>query len=173
MVADAMATARGFTLIELMIALVIFGLLTMLALPQFTSMMANFQIRTASEALLNGLQTARGEAVKRNSGVQLILGNQTGYSVKIVSTGEVIRNRSGNEGSRAAVITVTPPGATIATFNSLGQLAANPDGSAPISQLDVSTATLTAADLRPMRIIAASAVRMCDPQVAAGDPRAC
>jgi type IV fimbrial biogenesis protein FimT len=168
-----MVTSRGFTLIELMVALVIFGLLTMLALPQFTSLMANFQIRTASEALLNGLQTARGEAVKRNGAVQLVLGNQTGYSVKIVSTGEVIRNRSENEGSRTAVITVTPTGATIATFNGLGQLATNPDGSAPIAQLDISSATLTPADVRPMRIVAASAVRMCDPQVTAGDPRAC
>ena len=168
-----MTTPRGFTLIEFMIALAIFGLLTMLALPGFTKVMANMQIRTASDALLNGLQIARGEAVKRNGTVQLILANQTGYTVQIVRTGEVIRNRSGDEGSRTAVIAVTPPGATIATFNGLGLLAANPDGSASIAQIDVSSATLTPADVRPMRIMAASAVRMCDPQVAAGDPRAC
>ena len=168
-----MVTRRGFTLIELMIGLAIFGLLTMLAMPEFSKLMANLQIRTASEALLNGLQTARSEAVKRNGNVQLILGTQTGYSVAIVSTGEVIRNRSANEGSRTATITVTPPGATMVTFNSLGLPASNPDGSAPIAQLDVGSAALTPADVRPMRVMAASVVRMCDPQVAAGDPRAC
>ena len=168
-----MIKASGFTLIELMIALAIFGLLTMLALPEFTKLMANMQIRTASEALLNGLQIARGEAVKRNGSVQLILANRTGYSVQIVSTGEVIRTRAANEGSRTAVITVTPAGATIATFNGLGLIAANPDGSASVAQIDVNSAALTPADVRPMRILAASVVRLCDPQVAAGDPRAC
>ena len=168
-----MAMTRGFSLVELLIALAIFGLLTMIAMPEFTKVMANMQIRTGAEALLNGLQTARSEAVKRNGSVQLVLGNQTGYSVKVVSTGEVIRNRSAKEGSRTATIAVTPPGAVMVTFNSLGQPDSNPDGSAPIAQLDVSSATLTPADVRPMRVMAATVVRMCDPQLTAGDPRAC
>lgn len=168
-----MLAHRGFTIIELMIGLAIVGLLVMIAMPEFTKLMANIQIRTASEGLLNGLQTARGEAVKRNGNVQLILGSRSGYSVQIVSTGEVIRRRSGNEGSRTATITVTPPGATIVTFNSFGLVASNPDGSASISQIDVGSAALTPADVRPMRIVAASAARMCDPQAAAGDSRAC
>lgn len=168
-----MNAPRGFTVIELLIGLVIFGLLVMIAVPEFSKLIANTQIRGGTEALVNGLQTARGEAVKRNSSVQLVLGNRTGYTVQVVNTGEVIRVRSENEGSRTATVTVTPQGATTLTFNSFGLLASNADGSASVAQIDVGSAALTAADVRPMRIVAGSAVRMCDPQVAAGDTRAC
>ena len=47
---------RGFTLIELMIALVLLGVIVMLALPSFTLMMHNMRLRNSAEAILTGLQ---------------------------------------------------------------------------------------------------------------------
>ncbi len=63
----------GVTLIELLIGLVIFGLLFSMAAPSFTGWIQNARNRTAAEALLNGLQLARAEAVRRNAQVRFQL----------------------------------------------------------------------------------------------------
>ena len=61
---------RGFTLIEIMISLTVLGILLMVALPSFSEWLQNQQLRAASEATLNGLQVARGAAIRRNVLVQ-------------------------------------------------------------------------------------------------------
>lgn len=58
--------ARGFTLLELMIAVAIAGVLLSLAITSFNTMMANSQSRTTAESLFSGLRMARAEAIKRN-----------------------------------------------------------------------------------------------------------
>ena len=164
---------RGFTLIEVMIALVVVGILSFIGLPEFTLMMANTQVRTAAEAITNGVQTARNEAVQRNGPVRFVLGNQSAYQVIVVSTGEVVRNRSANEGSSKALVTASPAGATEVTFNSFGQVTTNPDATATLQKILVTSASVPVGT-RTMQIELGSNVRMCDPQVAtAGDPRKC
>ena len=77
--------ARGFTLVELMIALAILGTLIMLALPSMVTWIQNTQIRTAAEGMYAGLTLARSEALRRNTTVrfQLVdtLTSGCGYSV--------------------------------------------------------------------------------------------
>lgn len=89
-----------------------------------------------------------------------------------------VQERSGLEGSKAAQITVTPNDATTVTFNSLGRVwtnaaGNNADGSAPITQIDVTTPTGS----RPLRITVGRGgnIKMCDPSplLAATDPRHC
>ena len=58
--------ARGFTLIELAITVSVLGFLIMMGLPAMTEWLQNLQIRTAADVALQGLQTARAEAVQRN-----------------------------------------------------------------------------------------------------------
>lgn len=58
---------RGVTLIELMIGLAVLALMLMSGAPAFSDWIRNTQIRTASEAILNGVQYARTEAVRRNT----------------------------------------------------------------------------------------------------------
>lgn len=58
--------SRGFTIVEVMIALVVLGVLIALGAPGFAEWLQNQQIRAATEATLNGLQVARTEAVRRN-----------------------------------------------------------------------------------------------------------
>ena len=60
----------GFSLIELMVALAVLGLLLALAMPMFGTMIQNSRIRTSAEAIQNGLQLARAEAVRRNQQVR-------------------------------------------------------------------------------------------------------
>ena len=64
---------RGFTIIEVMISLVVLGVLISLGAPGFVEWLQNQQIRAAAEATLNGLQVARGEAVRRNTPVRFQL----------------------------------------------------------------------------------------------------
>ena len=64
---------RGFTIVEIMISLVVLGVLIGLGAPGFVEWLQNQQIRAAAEATLNGLQVARGEAVRRNAPVRFQL----------------------------------------------------------------------------------------------------
>ena len=57
----------GFSLVELMIGITIVGILFIMGIPSFKSWIQNTQIRTATEAIQNGIEVARAEAVRRNT----------------------------------------------------------------------------------------------------------
>lgn len=63
----------GFSLIELMIAMAIFGMLLALAAPSYSIWISNSRIRTTAESIQSGLQMARSEAVRRNSTIRFQL----------------------------------------------------------------------------------------------------
>lgn len=67
--------ANGFSLIELVVAIAIMGVLLTLGLPALTAYSRNIKLRSAAESFLAGLQLARGEAVRLNTNVELILTN--------------------------------------------------------------------------------------------------
>lgn len=66
---------NGFSLIEVVVAIAIMGILLALGVPQFATYSRNVKIRTAAESFLAATQMARGEAVRLNSNVELILTN--------------------------------------------------------------------------------------------------
>jgi type IV fimbrial biogenesis protein FimT len=66
-------TRRGFSLIELLIAVAIAGILLALGASGFRIWISNMRVRTAAESIQNGLQLARGEAVRRNALIQFQL----------------------------------------------------------------------------------------------------
>lgn len=59
--------SRGVTLIELMIGLAVLAMLLLSGAPAFSDWIRNTRIRSASESILNGIQFARTEAVRRNT----------------------------------------------------------------------------------------------------------
>lgn len=69
----------------------------------------------------------------------------------------------------------TPNGATWVTFNSLGLVIPNLNGSASVAEIDVSNAQLTGALARPLEVLVSGGqIRMCDPNLSmASDPRGC
>jgi len=164
----------GLTLIETVIGICILGLLVVGALPNFSIFMQNTRTRNTAESILNGMQLARGEAIRRNSNVQFVLNGST-WAVSVARSGQQIQSRPAGESIASTQVTVTPLGASTLTFNSLGRVVLNADGSAAISQIDVDSTSIAPPDSRPMRTTVGIGgnIRMCDPQVGSTDPRAC
>jgi type IV fimbrial biogenesis protein FimT len=172
-------TARGFSLVELMLAIAVLGMLIMIALPKMGAWIQNTQIRTAAEGMASGLQLARTEALRRNTTVrfQLVdtLTSSCGYSVSgtnwVVSladaTGacevdpsdtvapQIIQKRSGNEGSSNAQVTAA--GGNTVQFNGLGRVIQPPSAPAAITQINITNpahgACKTAAGNEPTRCL--------------------
>jgi type IV fimbrial biogenesis protein FimT len=165
----------GVTLIELMIGLALVGLLGLMAVPAYQHWTRNAQIRNAAEGVLNGMQVARAEAVRRNVPVEISIDATGNWSIVLSGTATVVQTKEGNEGSRDAALTFQPVGSDRVTYSGMGWLTANNNGTDAITQIDVTSASYTGDELRPMRIIVSTggAVKMCDPKVGSGDPRAC
>ena len=125
-----------------------------------------------ADAILNG--TARARRSVRRCHVTFTLA-AAAWSVRKVSTAEVIQTRSAAEGSDNATVAVTPVGATTLTFSGYGRVVANGDASASITQVDVDSSVLPAASSRELRVTIGSGgnVRLCDPSFANPDPRSC
>ena len=66
---NTLARQRGFTLIELVIALAIFGILVGIGLPSFSAAIANSRISSQYNDTIGALFIARSEAVKGSSRV--------------------------------------------------------------------------------------------------------
>ena len=175
------AGQEGMTLIEIMISLTVLGILILMGLPSFGEFLQNQQLRAATEALMNGMQVARGEAIKRNLAVQVSVGPGTGWTVTEAVTALPIQARSKDEGSPNAVVALTPAGATKVTFTPLGGVTANLDGSATITQLDITNpaggACQSTGPMRCLRVTISGggSLKMCDPNpgIATTDPRHC
>lgn len=172
-----MRLQRGVTLIELSITIAIAAILIALAVPSFKIMLANAQIRTAAQALHDGLQLARVEAIRRNERVIFTKGTQSAWTVSIESDASTVQTRPYTEGSTAATVSVTPNGAIKVTFNSLGRVVANTDASNSIFQLDIDVpiTLIPAADSHELRITITTggAIRLCDPNATAGVGMGC
>lgn len=80
---DSMATApaanqRGFTMIELMVVISIAAILAALAVPSFRTMLNSFRQKSALGLLVNDLNQARAEAIKRNTHMLVCVRNAAG-----------------------------------------------------------------------------------------------
>lgn len=176
--------AAGFSLIELMVVISVIGIVLMFAVPSFAEFLQNQQIRVAGDAVLNGMQLARAEAIRRNLSVQVAINvPETGWVVSESVAGTVIQSRTHEEGSRNANVVTNPGGATTITFTPLGGVTGNADGSFPVTQIDIDNpgggaCQSASGPMRCLRILATGggSIRMCDPNVpvmSPPDPRGC
>lgn len=160
----------GFTLIELMIGIVVLAIVIALGVPSYRTWIQNAKLRNAAESILNGLQLARSEAVARNQVVRFSMGDGSSWTVCLVDGDDctLIQSRATGDGSSAAVTVVANPVISDVNFNALGR------GTDVVIDVDVNAEVMSAADSRNLRIIVnGGSVRMCDPNVAAPDSRAC
>lgn len=191
---------RGFSLIEIMVAVAILGIVLAVGLPSFQTWIRNTQIRTMGESIQNGLRLARAEAVRRNQAVEFVLvsvdptvgnvgnaGNVNGQNwiVRVQDpTGAYVPPAAPNppwfiqgwartEGARNVQInSILPAPAAVYRFNSFGRLVAPP--AAPT--LQITDPTLSASQARPLNVVVSTGggPRMCDPNLSlATNPQGC
>lgn len=65
--------SRGFSLIELMVAVAIVAIALSIGVPSMNQWLQNGQIRNAAESVQSGLQLTRAEAVRRNTQVRFVM----------------------------------------------------------------------------------------------------
>lgn len=179
--------ARGFTLVEMMVALFIVTLLLLLVIPAYSEFAANSKARHVTESALYGLRQAQLEAVKANALVRFRV-TSTGWEVRDVDTDTVLRSEvlpetgSGN----APTLVVEPAGASEVTFTGLGRVAEKnppvPPSTAstdPIVKIKVSPPSPVGTRALGVSISAlGGSVKMCDPDSkftysGSKDPMAC
>lgn len=157
----------GMTLIELMITIAIITIVLTLALPNFREWLQSLQIRAAAESILNGLNLARAEAVKRNQSVTFTLTNLNASSWTVTDPSAApptIQTRSSTEGSlNAQVATTLSP----ITFDPLGRITPLPPAAVVINVTNPTGGACATAS-GPMRCLnitvsASGQIRMCDP----------
>ncbi|MGW8392841.1 GspH/FimT family pseudopilin [Pseudoduganella sp. HUAS MS19] len=191
---------QGVTLIELMIGIAILAGMLAMGIPAFSGWIRDTQVRTAAESILNGLQTARAEAVRRNTIVRFMLTDKDGQVSWTVGCPTVtatcpatIQTRPAEESGTLAKVTVSatplpvpaPAGYFSAQISDVGELPAEvnfdamgrvytPPAGALFTRADV-TSTASGEARRYVVVIGTGGqIRMCDPKMAfATDPRGC
>lgn len=181
MLGKTVSRQAGFTLIELMIVLVIVAIGLVVALPSYSTWMANSRVRNAAESILNGIQLARAEAVMRNARVQFVSTATSdwtvGCSVPTATCPAVIQTRVASEGSRGVRVTESNSGtANTVFFNGFGSSVTTAGAAGPARvDFDIDSSVLSAADSRELRVsvFRSGSARMCDPNLGGADPRRC
>ena len=192
---------RGFTLIELMMAIALLAILLMLGVPAFSTYIQNARLRGAAENFYAGVQMARAEAVRRNTTVQIILTSDAGVDSSantdnLTLTGpnwiiraqrpgsmffDFVEGKSMTEGSAeqsGGTPAVTVAG-SVSSIGFSGMGAASSLAGAASFDFTNPSGGGCSADGGPMRCLrvvvsVGGQARLCDPAVTtAGDTRAC
>lgn len=196
------AGLRGHTLIEMAVVIAIAGILLGYAAHNYREWIANSQIRTAAETLVEGLSAARNEAIRLNRKVGFYLVSDLSDSCNLSDTGtswvvsvdvptgkcdqdasedkapQIVAKRAGSE--RTATVSILSfasydgsSKADSVSFDGVGRVVRV---SPSIARIDVGSAVL-GDKARDLRIVVSPGgmIRMCDPdpKVGAEDTRKC
>ncbi len=188
---------RGMSIVEVLVSITVVGILMTVAAPAATTWIQNTQLRNAAESIYNGVQTARLEALKRNTTVSFELTdvNSTAWRICLYdnvnnacqAAPPMLHEKSASEGSPNArvgaetvltsVATAIDPGTAIpnsVTFDALGRLA--PTAPTNMVRIDVRNPVMTATEERRLVILVTvgGQARMCDPKLTlATNPMGC
>lgn len=186
---------RGFTLLETMVVVSILAILIAVAGPNLSIWLDNIRIRNAADAIQEGLQTARAEAIKRNQNITfwLVSSNdenqiddtcdlsstsgswvvsvsnpqsQCGNSPSTTSAPRTVASRGvGDSGAKVKVNALQSDGSTGATSVGFNGFG-RVISTDPIASLDI-TGIDSDVTYRNLRIAITPAgqIRMCDPNI--------
>ncbi|MBS0372663.1 MAG: GspH/FimT family pseudopilin [Proteobacteria bacterium] len=184
---------RGTTLIELVVAIAIIGILAAIAMPQLGDWIRRNSVSSAAEILQNGLRQAEVEAIRRNARVEFLLTDTAPSKAGIVALTAV------NNGENWAVrvlddsyaplvdtdlayvnsytmkeissdITLSGPASLV--FTGSGRVTGITGGA--ITEYQVYRVTRTLSD-RALCVFVTpgGGIKACDPSLASGTPFAC
>lgn len=92
-----MSDFKGFTLIEVMVALVVMSVLLAIAAPNFKNWMDSTKLKSSAESVASGISIARSDAIRRNGITSMVLntgssGNYDGSFSIVSENGSLIQN---------------------------------------------------------------------------------
>jgi type IV fimbrial biogenesis protein FimT len=190
---------RGFSMIELMVGLAVFGVLLAVGLPSLQAYSMNNRLLTTAQSFVSGIQTARTEAIRRNTPVQFLMTDSTVVTdpnnATPSSTGknwivfvpnptgvpEVVDSKAA-EGAAATVAVSMVDAASSAvssiTFNSFGGSSLGSVATLSVTPVDASTCNSASShsDIRCVNVVVTPGGRsqLCDPAATATtDSRRC
>jgi len=184
------AHSRGFSLIELMVTVSLAALLMAVAVPAFTTWVANSKVRAVTETLQSGIRLAQTEAMRLNRTVVFSLTNDVpSNAAKAVASGRnwavnitrlateddavkfVQGGLFGSSGDGVTITLSSPADATAICFGFTGRLVATStsgvtDAKCLVDVNPVAFDVSTSAGDRPLRALVSlgGQVRMCDPK---------
>lgn len=193
-----MARQRGFSMIEMVVTIAIFGILMAAAMPGMGDWIRNSRVRNAAESIQSGLQQARNAAMTRNRPVSLYLvsdltnsctlsntsgswvvsvaspAGQCGNSASLTAAPQIIAKGAALDGGSATILATqlgTSAAATTVTFNGLGMLA---QSSATTAARTITVSSADGSYVRRVEVSTAGGGRLCVPSVTTdGDARKC
>ena len=190
---------KGFTLIEMVVALTVMAVLLSAALPSYSGFMANTKVRTAAEAFYAATQRARAEAIQRNDLVELVLTDATPVNPPSGSGGNVlalaetttgknwvirapnqtapnqlIDSKLGAE-SGGSMVVVNAGGPTKIQFNGSGESTSSTTITVAFSHQTMNTSCSLTQSVRcvSVRISVGGQARLCEPNQPSSDSRSC
>lgn len=135
--------ASGFTLVELMLAVAILGILASLAAPSFTDLIESQRAKSAATDIYVALARARSEAVKRNTSVTLSPKSANwanGWQIPDPVSGTIIEDHD-------AISNLTVTGPTSVIYQSSGRVSGTTAPSFVITGAASTSARCVAVDL--------------------------
>jgi len=187
----------GVSLVELIVGIAILALLMALGIPEYATFLNNSRVRTTADTLVSGLNTARAEAVKRNTRVQFVqtdeepleslvdalpqstTGNNWVVRELVPATGlfNFIEGKAGAEGSGRAdatpvVVTSTSTEGSydgILTFTGFGALTIASSVQFAVTNPTGGACAAAGGPIRCLNVVVSPGgqVRICDPNVTA------
>lgn len=196
-----MKRSAGFTVVEMMIAVAVLGILVAIGMPSFATFIRNSQVRTSAENMQSGLHLARAEALRRNARVSFWMVTNLTAGCALSGTGnswvvsmanpagkcqvassetvapQTVQSRSGNDATGPVTLNATGAGnvaSSCVTFNGFGQVEDTcTGGGTPITKVEFTAATAGTKSLQ-VRVTPGGAVRMCNPATTnTDDPTHC
>lgn len=192
--------SSGFSLIELMVAVVVLGILMAVAMPNFNSWIRNARARAVADALQTGLRLAQAEAQRRTHTVVFFLTDTKacdtsataaagGAYWQVRTVPNALLTNDVAEAVQCGVLTDISNGVTLSSSTSTTALCFSADGrqttqtnpttigvncTAAAASYDVAPGG-SSADKRPLRVTVslAGSIRLCDPNKSSSAPDGC